>query len=90
MPTALVAEDELLIRELVAEELGDAGFEVVAVGTADAAYARIEEGLVPDLLFTDIRMPGTIDGWELGRRARAAVPGVRIGSICISRATAKQ
>jgi len=82
MPTALVAEDEILIRELVVEELTDAGFAVKAVGTGDEAFASIERAMAAgetfDLLFTDIRMPGTFDGWELGRRARAAAPGIMV------------
>jgi CheY-like chemotaxis protein len=78
MPNALVAEDEMLIRELILEDLTDAGFSVTAVSNADDAFAAIENGATFDLLFTDIRMPGSIDGWELGRRTRARIPGVKI------------
>jgi CheY-like chemotaxis protein len=78
MPKALLAEDEMLVREVVAEDLIEAGFEVTAVGNADEALAAIESELSFDLLFTDIRMPGDIDGWELGRRARALIPDLRI------------
>jgi len=78
MPKALLAEDEMLVREVVAEDLLDAGFAVTAVGNAHEALAAIEADPDFDLLFTDIRMPGDIDGWELGRRAAALIPGLRI------------
>jgi CheY-like chemotaxis protein len=78
MPKALLAEDEMLVREVVREDLLDAGFEVTAVGNAHEALAAITEDAGFDLLFTDIRMPGDIDGWELGRRARELIPGLRI------------
>jgi CheY-like chemotaxis protein len=78
MLKALVAEDEMLIRQLILEDLTDAGFTVTAVGTGDDALALIEQGADFHLLFTDIRMPGEIDGWELGRRARALLADVRV------------
>lgn len=78
MLTALVAEDEMLIRELAVEDLGDAGFAVTAVRNGDEALAALDRAEAFDLLCTDIRMPGAIDGWELGARARARFPGLRI------------
>ncbi len=78
MPHALVAEDEMLIRELIAEDLGDAGFSVTTFANADAAAAALDDGARFDLLFTDVRMPGAIDGWELGRRALAAHPAAKV------------
>ena len=78
MPKALLAEDEMLVREVVYEDLLEAGFEVTAVGNADEALSAITADPSFDLLFTDIRMPGAIDGWELGRRARALIPDLRV------------
>ena len=78
MPHALIAEDEMLIRELIAEDLGDAGFSVTAFASADDAAAAMGPCGPIDLLFTDVRMPGAIDGWELGRRARALHPGLKV------------
>lgn len=78
MPHAVIAEDEMLIRELIAEDLGDAGFSVSAFPNADEAAAAIGPAAPIDLLFTDVRMPGAIDGWELGRRARALHPGLKV------------
>lgn len=73
-PTILVVEDEVLIRLLICDELRDAGLRVVEAANADEAFAylRAEGGV--DLLFTDIHMPGSMDGIELARRARANFP----------------
>lgn len=74
----LLAEDEMLIRELAVEDLAEAGFEVVATGSGDEALAVLEADGDFALLFTDIRMPGEIDGLELARRGKAILPGLRV------------
>lgn len=74
----LLVEDEMLIRELAAEDLADAGCRVVAVGNGDEAWELLREDRSFDVLFTDIRMPGEIDGRELGRRALALDSGIRV------------
>lgn len=78
MLKALVAEDEMLIRALMVEDLSDAGFSVTAVGSGDEALAVLEQGNLFHLLFTDISMPGKTDGWELGRRAHALLPDAKV------------
>ena len=74
----LVVEDEVLLRELAVEDLTDAGFEVVAACNGDAALTALQSDRSFDLLFTDISMPGTIDGWELAMAARRLVPGLKV------------
>ena len=75
----LVVEDEWLIRESVAEVLAEAGFRVLKAEQGEAALLTLQEhGPAVDLLFTDIRMPGSLDGLELARRARALLPGLAI------------
>jgi CheY-like chemotaxis protein len=74
----LLAEDEVLVRELVFEDLTDAGFEVVAARNGDAALAVLQDDRSFDLLFTDIRMPGMLDGWELAAEAKRLVPGLKV------------
>jgi len=74
----LLAEDEALVRFAMAEELREIGWEVIEMGTADAAIAAIDAGLRFDLLITDINMPGGTDGIDLARIARDAIPGLRI------------
>jgi CheY-like chemotaxis protein len=74
----LLAEDEVLVRELAFEDLTDAGFEVVAARNGDAAMAVLQDDRSFDLLFTDIRMPGMLDGWELAAEAKRLIPGLRV------------
>ena len=74
----LVIEDEVLVRTLLAEELRDAGFRVVEAAHADDALACLNAGLAIDLIFSDIRMPGTLTGLDLARRARERDPLVPI------------
>ncbi|MEN9932152.1 MAG: hypothetical protein RIS17_725, partial [Pseudomonadota bacterium] len=66
-PTVLIVEDEDLVLEIATIEFEDAGYQVETAQDADAALARIEAGTPIDLLFTDIRMPGRADGWEIAR-----------------------
>ena len=74
----LLVEDELLVREVAAEDLGEAGFEVVPASDGDEALSILRETADFDLLFTDIRMPGTTDGWGLAREAKRMIPGLRV------------
>jgi CheY-like chemotaxis protein len=70
MPTVLVVEDETLIRELVAEELEVAGYTVVIANDADQAIAILEARQDIHLVFTDINMPGSMDGLKLAAAVR--------------------
>ena len=74
----LLAEDEVLVRELAIEDLTEAGFSVVAARNGDAALAILQDDRQFDLLFTDIRMPGLLDGWALAAEARRLVPGLKV------------
>ncbi len=78
MSKVLLVEDELLVREVAAEDLGDVGFEVVTASDGDEAMGILEERQDFDLLFTDIRMPGSTDGWALAREAKNMIPGLKV------------
>jgi len=69
----LVVEDETLVRETIACELEDAGFVVLEAETAEAGFEILQQRPV-GVLFTDIRLPGRMDGWELAEKARALHP----------------
>jgi DNA-binding NtrC family response regulator len=66
-PVVLLVEDETFVRIATADALEDAGFEVIE--TANATAAQKVFGQRPDIevLFTDVRMPGPLDGLELAR-----------------------
>ncbi len=72
--TILLVEDEVLIRALAAEALREAGYIVIEASSADEAHSVIAAGLQPDLLFTDVRMPGALDGLTLARELKAQLP----------------
>jgi CheY-like chemotaxis protein len=74
----LLVEDEVLISNLVAGELSEHGFAVHEVTTATEALRYINDGGAIDVLFTDINLPGSIDGTELAIRVRAMRPELPI------------
>src|SRR5919112_2550633 len=73
----LVVEDDELVREVAVEGLMEAGFEVVEAASAEEALARCEEH-VADVLFTDIRLPGSLDGWDVAEQCRETNPGLPV------------
>ena len=75
----LVVEDEWLIRVTLCEVLAKAGFEVVEAERADLALEALEQRApAVDLLFTDVTMPGSMDGLELARRVSVSQPDIAI------------
>jgi CheY-like chemotaxis protein len=74
----LVVEDEWLIRFDIASHLSEEGFDVHEAADADEAIAILES--VPDirLLFTDINMPGSMDGLRLSAAVRDRWPPIKI------------
>lgn len=77
-PTVLLVEDEVLIRLMVAEELRSQGLQVLEASNADEALAILESSLPVDLLFTDVRMPGRMDGVALAKLAQARFPQLKV------------
>ncbi len=69
----LFVEDEFLISEWVAQSLSEQGFAVLTVTNAADALAHLASVPV-DVLFTDVNLPGGMDGAALARRAREMRP----------------
>jgi CheY-like chemotaxis protein len=69
----LFVEDEFLISEWVSQSLSEQGFDVWTVTNAADALAHLA-ALPVDVLFTDINLPGSMDGAALARRAREMQP----------------
>ncbi len=74
----LVVDDEPDVLDMASFHLSDQGYCVVTAGNAMAALQALQENPDVALLFTDIVMPGGIDGFELADRARQLHPGLRI------------
>jgi len=76
--SVLLVEDEQLICDLAAEVLAEQGFEVRAVSTAMEALRYLMAGLKVDILFTDVNLPGDMDGETLAQRARELRPDLPV------------
>jgi CheY-like chemotaxis protein len=76
--TILVAEDDALVRDTVAESLRDLGYTVISAADGGLALAKLEGGAGVDLLFTDVTMPGPLNGVALALAARMRQPQLKI------------
>jgi CheY-like chemotaxis protein len=74
----LIVEDEFLLRVDAAEMIEAAGFEVVEAGNADQAIRILEARPDITVVFTDIQMPGSMDGLKLARAVRGRWPPIKI------------
>ncbi len=78
LPVILIVEDEALLREVSAMEFEDAGFIVLTAADGDEALAYVANRPDIDLLFTDISLRDSIDGWTIAERARVMRPDLAI------------
>jgi CheY-like chemotaxis protein len=77
-PTVLLVEDEILISQLVAHWLAARGFAVREVATSEEALDYIASGGAVDVMFTDVNLPGGMDGAQLAARVREIRPELPI------------
>ena len=77
-PVVLIVEDESLLRISGAEMVADAGYDVVEAGNADEAIAILEARADIHIVFTDIQMPGSMDGLKLARFVRDRWPPIKL------------
>jgi CheY-like chemotaxis protein len=77
-PVVLVVEDEFLLRMHAAEMIEEAGFEVIEAGNADEAIGILEVRFDITIVFTDIQMPGSMDGLKLAAAIRGRWPPIKI------------
>jgi CheY-like chemotaxis protein len=75
-PVILVVDDEALLRLRAADLLEDAGYHVVEAADAAAALEILEDRPDVRLLFTDIQMPGDLDGMQLAAKVHERWPEV--------------
>lgn len=76
--TVLVVEDELVLRLRAVDIVEDAGFTPVEAVNADEALSILESRSDISLLFTDIQMPGSIDGLKLAHAVHKRWPAIKI------------
>jgi two-component sensor histidine kinase/CheY-like chemotaxis protein len=78
VPKVLVVEDEMVLRMRAADIVEDAGFCAVEAVNADEAIAILESRSDIALLFTDIQMPGSMDGLKLAHAVHTRWPAIKI------------
>ncbi|NEU95879.1 PAS domain S-box protein [Bradyrhizobium sp. UFLA 03-164] len=76
--TILCVEDDPTIRDYVTGQLESLGYTVLAAANADAALEIVSRGTAFDLLFTDIVMPGSMNGRQLADTLMAGRPALRV------------
>ncbi|MEA2838329.1 MAG: hypothetical protein QOD89_2879 [Bradyrhizobium sp.] len=77
-PTVLVVEDEMVLRMRAVDIVEDAGFNAVEAVSADEALSILESRSDISLLFSDIQMPGTMDGLMLAQAVHNRWPSIKI------------
>jgi CheY-like chemotaxis protein len=78
MPAVLIVEDEPLVRIGAVNIIEDAGFEVIEAASADEAIGILECRNDVRVVFTDIHMPGSMDGLKLAHAIRNRWPPIKI------------
>jgi CheY-like chemotaxis protein len=69
----LVVEDDALIREFVVEALREEGYHVIHAANGEEALAWCGRRIV-DILITDVKLSGSVDGWQIAERCREHNP----------------
>src|SRR6185436_8649796 len=77
-PVVLIVEDELLLRMNAVDMIAAAGFEAIEAANADEAIEILENRRDITVVFTDIQMPGSMDGLKLARAVRGRWPPIKI------------
>src|SRR3977135_1357710 len=77
-PTVLIVEDEMMLRMRAVDIVEDAGFTPLEAVNADDALALLESRSDIELLFTDIQMPGSMNGLKLAHAVHERWPSIKI------------
>ncbi|HYW64261.1 MAG TPA: HWE histidine kinase domain-containing protein [Bradyrhizobium sp.] len=78
LPNVLIVEDEMVLRMRAVDIVEDAGFRAVEAVNADQAMSILESRSDISLLFTDIQMPGSMDGLKLAHAVHDRWPAIKI------------
>jgi CheY-like chemotaxis protein len=77
-PTVLVVADEVLVRMAVSAYLRECGYNVVEAGDAREAVEVMTSEVIVDIAFSDITMPGSLDGFGLAQWIRRERPDIKV------------
>ena len=78
MPLVLVVEDEIFLRYVTAEYLEDCGFSVLQAANADEAVGLLQRNREVGAVFSDIQMPGSMNGLGLAHWITETLPDVKV------------
>jgi len=81
LPVVLVVEDDELVRTLAVEVVEEAGFVAIEAANADEAILILEHRTDVALVFTDIDMPGSMNGLKLAHAVRSRWPPIKIAIV---------
>jgi PAS domain S-box-containing protein len=76
--TILFVEDDPMVRQYTGQQIVGLGYNVITAENAVEALALVETGAAPDLLFTDVVMPGGMNGRQLALKLRQRWPSLRV------------
>lgn len=74
----LIVEDNAKVRRLSVQRIRDLGFVAEEAETGDAAYRMLQEGLRPDIVFSDLVMPGELNGYDLAAKITSEFPQIKV------------
>jgi CheY-like chemotaxis protein len=77
-PFVLVVEDEIFLRYVTADYLEDCGFSVLQAANADEAVGLLQRNRDVGAVFSDIQMPGSMNGLGLAHWITETLPGVKV------------
>src|ERR671912_1500906 len=77
-PLVLVVEDEIFLRDVTADYLEDCGFSVPQAANADEAVGLLRKNREVDAVFSDIQMPGSMNGLGLAHWITETLPDVKV------------
>lgn len=74
----MVVEDDVMVRTAIAEALRAAGLQVIEAASGDEAWNFLLSGSHVDIIFSDVQMPGSIDGVSLAKRVKENYPAITV------------
>jgi CheY-like chemotaxis protein len=74
----MVVDPDVLVRMALAEYLRECGYKVIEGITAEDAWSVLQSGRKPDLILSDVQLPGATDGFQLAKRIREAHPDIQV------------
>jgi CheY-like chemotaxis protein len=83
----LIVEDDEIVRDMIVSSFRDAGWTVLEAASGDEALEHLNGEVPVDVIFTDIRLKGAMNGWDVGeacRRMREDVPVIYTTGDAIS------